>query len=124
MGKLWVSILGAFVLILVVNCNIVRAGPTLIQPGLHGNMGSTAQQNQNSIPSHRPNSNYDTSCQPDLSEIASKKTRENGAAVRVNRKEPARRRTWVEAAEVSWMRRIIRTRDPAGRTGSIGEMET
>ncbi len=58
MGKLWVSILGAFVLILVVNCNIVRAGPALVHPGLHGNMCSNTQQSQNSIPSHRSNSNY------------------------------------------------------------------
>jgi transposase len=58
MGKLWVSIFGAFAVILVVNCTVVRAGPALVQPGLHGNMCSNAQQNQNSIPSHQSNSNY------------------------------------------------------------------
>ena len=58
MGKLWVSILGAFAVILVVNCKIVRAGPVLVPPGLHGNMCSNTQQAQNSIPSHQPNRNY------------------------------------------------------------------
>jgi hypothetical protein len=58
MGKFWFSILGALVIILVVSCEIVRAIPVLVQPGLHGNTCSNTQQSQNSIPSHRSNSNY------------------------------------------------------------------
>jgi hypothetical protein len=65
-----------------------------------------------------------TTGQQDPIEIVLKRIRANGPAACGNRKdrERKRRKTEVYAAEVSWMRRIIRTSDQRVKRGAVGEL--